>query len=154
MDDEQIYQRGGSEEDVKRYAECNGAEENPTLDGWQKELGRQWYKIFEKETQAWYNALRDHDTCLMCGLDPRFILNVSKLISVEIAAAKEEGRAEERKEILGLIDAHIETASGVKLQDTAYGNGYKDALLDLRQSEQLAQSDDIINTINPPPTVR
>lgn len=107
-------------------------QQNPTLEGWEKQFGRQWYKFFEKETQSWYNALLDHEPCMVCGIDPKLILGVSKLIPAEITAAKVEAerKAYERviKEVPDEVDKECSYSEYGHNTETFYLSSIKEQL--------------------------
>jgi len=99
MNDEQIYQRGGSEEDIKSYAESNGADltkedftqQNPTLEEIDQQVCFDWFYPSDGSERRW---VRIADK------------SVASKAHALITAAKEEGRQEERKRILDKIEQY------------------------------------------------
>lgn len=116
-----------------------------------------WVKDFEKDTQNWYDSLMKdtREQCLMCGISPKLILQVSKLIPVELDKARDEGYKkaigqafdssmpmtdairQERQRIIKLIDSMIAIDKKIYQQsgnpNKEFQRGYQIALSSLKE---------------------
>ncbi len=121
MDDEQILQRGGTEEDIIKYAESNGADltkedfmPNPTNN-------EEWREEYKKLIDECWNKYGEG--CEIYSFD--FFVDIESFIAAQIKAAEKRGKRE------GLEEAWDILRSGLSYE--GIGDKIKLALKKLNQ---------------------
>lgn len=90
------------------------SDESNNWENFQNRFTDKWVRDFETDTAAWYKSLISTEPCLVCGISPDLILQVSKLIPAELEKAREEGRHEMHIKYMHAISEVLKDNNGIK----------------------------------------